>query len=87
MGGKLPIRAIRIGVMRIDVQATRRMWRQTVSATVGVALIFLGLIAYFLAQSPVDHQAVRWLILFLLLLPVGLGLCYLIRRLIDRLAA
>jgi len=72
--------------MRVDVQATKRMWKQTVWGTAAASLIVLGLIGYFLAQSPVDQQAIGWLILFLLL-PLALGPCYLIRRLIEGLAA
>ena len=72
--------------MRVDVEATKRAWRQTVWGTVLGALILCGLIIYFLAQPTPDYTAVRTLLLFLLVMPLMLGVAYLIRRFIESLA-
>jgi hypothetical protein len=72
--------------MRIDVPALKRLWKQTVWGTLGGMLILSGLIFYFFTQSPRDIEAIRFLLLLLVLMPAGLGVCYLIRRFIDGLA-
>jgi len=72
--------------MRVDVQATKRMWKQTVWAT-GVALILLvALSLYFVAQPSPDYGAIRWLLFLVLLMPLALGACYVIRLFIESLA-
>jgi hypothetical protein len=69
--------------MRIDVKALRWMWKQTVWGTAGGMLMVVGLAIYFFRQSPPDYDAIRLLILLLLLMPVGLGLSYLVKRFIE----
>ena len=73
--------------MRVDVQSTKRAWRQTVWATGMAAIMFLGLIVYVWTQPEPDYEAIKFLTLMLLGLPVMLGVCYLIRRFIESLAS
>ena len=72
--------------MRVDVEATKWAWRQTVWGTGLAALILCALIIYFLVKSPPDYSAVQTLLLFLLVMPLMLGVAYLIRRFIESLA-
>ena len=73
--------------MRVDVEATKRMWRQTLW---GTAVTMVGLvvwIVYVLMQPAPDYSSVRFLLVLLLLMPAGVGVAYLIRRFIESLAA
>jgi uncharacterized protein YqhQ len=64
----------------------KAMWTQTVYGTAAAAVIFCGLIVYFLTRSAPDYEAARFLVLLLVLLPVALAVAYGIRRLIESLA-
>ena len=72
--------------MRIDSNALNRAWKQTAVGTLLGALIIAGLLIYFFTKKPLDYQAIEWLIVLLALMPVALGVAYLIRRFIQRLA-
>jgi hypothetical protein len=62
------------------------MWKQTVWATALAMLGLAGLALYFVTQPIPDYDAVGWLFAFMVLLPLALGACYLIRRLIEALS-
>ena len=73
--------------MRIDAKALQWMWKQTLWGTIGGMLIAAGLIIYFLRQTPRDDDAIWFSILALLLMPVGLAACYLIKKFIEGLGS
>ena len=72
--------------MRVNVEATKRAWRQTVWGTAIAMGGFVALIIYFWTLPRPDYAAVRFLFLLLFLAPLILGLAYLIRRFIERFA-
>jgi hypothetical protein len=72
--------------MRIDLKALGWMWRQTFWGTL-IAMVFVtGLAVYSLTVEPPDYEAAGFLALLVLLMPVGLGAAYLVRRFIERLS-
>lgn len=73
--------------MRVDVRATKRMWRQTVW---GTAIAWIGVVAVmvYLRMLPnPDKVATRFLLLLLIVMPLVLGVAYVIRRFIEGLTA
>jgi hypothetical protein len=72
--------------VRVDVHATRKAWRQTVWGTAIATIMLVGLCVYFVTLPVPDYAAVRLLLLLLFLMPVMLGVAYLIRRFIESLA-
>jgi hypothetical protein len=72
--------------MRVDRKATQWMWRQTIWGTAIAAILFAGLIVYFLTLPTPDYQSAKFAGLLLILVPIALGGAYLIRRVIERLA-
>jgi uncharacterized protein YqhQ len=72
--------------MRVDVKATKRAWRPTVWATIIAMVGIVAMMVYSLASAAPDYAAVRFFLLLLVLMPLLLGIAYLNRRFIQRLA-
>lgn len=70
--------------MRIDVQALRSMWRQTVWVTGFVIVGVVAMMVYFMTSTAPDYAAIGFLLLLLFAMPLMLGVAYLIRRTIER---
>jgi cadmium resistance protein CadD (predicted permease) len=73
--------------VRVDVQATRKAWRQTLWGTAIATIMLVALCIYFATLPVPDYAAVRFLLLLLLLMPVMIGVAYLVRRFIESLAS
>jgi uncharacterized membrane protein (GlpM family) len=70
--------------MRVDLKATRHMWKQTVIGSLLALIGIAALIIYFSVSAEKDAEAVRLLVAIFALIPAGLGVAYLIRRFIER---
>jgi hypothetical protein len=71
--------------MQIDLKALRSMWRQTVWGTAIAMVGIAALAVYFWTQPTPDPAAAKFALQLLVLMPVLLGVAYLIRRFIESL--